>query len=107
MLFQSAPRVLARGDISDSIPFPQNHRFQSAPRVLARGDATEPTIKRSLSGVSIRAPRVGAGRQLGLCKLPVNIPVSIRAPRVGAGRPPAPTQHGSPLPVSIRAPRVG
>ncbi len=38
MKFQSAPRVLARGDDIFTAMHHACHLFQSAPRVLARGD---------------------------------------------------------------------
>ena len=59
--------------------------FQSAPRVLLRGDRRE-AGKRHVETVSIRAPRSSAGRPQTAFNLLTTLQVSIRAPRSSAGR---------------------
>ena len=62
-MFQSAPRVLLRGDATLYAITTVPSVFQSAPRVLLRGDEGKAAWKLSYA-VSIRAPRSSAGRPL-------------------------------------------
>ena len=81
--FQSAPRILMRGDIPLRISVYHEIKFQSAPRILMRGDSALPA------------------RQYNLARATV----SIRAPHSHAGRPPSGIQHMA-ITVFQSAPRI-
>ena len=79
--FQSAPRVLLRGDhqaLNDAVA---KAKFQSAPRVLLRGDVQRLPRPNTDKAVSIRAPRSSAGR-LDLSWLSTTLFGFQSAPRV-------------------------
>ncbi len=61
-LFQSAPRACARGDEARDTADHRRAQFQSAPRACARGDAMPAHSASWATQVSIRAPRLRAGR---------------------------------------------
>ena len=62
--FQSAPRILMRGDFCALCSLAQSSLFQSAPRILMRGDKPVAHLLACRNYVSIRAPHSHAGRRL-------------------------------------------
>src|SRR5579885_2957724 len=85
MKFQSAPRVLARGDAIGRIGSDGFQMFQSAPLVLARGDWCRLPARVSAFRFNPR-PACWRGATFSFFLRGFVYCVSIRAPRVGAGR---------------------
>ena len=85
MLFQSAPRVLLRGDVGIVTSLGMVPCFNPRPAFFC-GATVEPRGSRSTHAVSIRAPRSSAGRRGRLDRRAGARKVSIRAPRSSAGR---------------------